>query len=440
MATRQLAPGASLDIPEEGMMEIRVLSVGSSTPIRLDLSGDGLYNRMNNSAFKLLKCEGEIEIRIQPVENADFSNTISGTVQVVKGRRGAGSEDIYEFQNVPLSDATSVRIGTIAPFNRGGTQMLTLTSATGFSKKNVEGLAAVVKAKLRTLIDEGQIVLPRNLNVVVALDNGAAMSTPALRHHVSDAVNIISGTVAACTDTDNVYLQWGRNHSERVALGQLENRIQESIDQGAKYIGGSEYVGDGLRDLTFVISDVAPALIDSGNSNAIALVLGNNPVDIPIEGSTGALVNVDDSFASRVNDPLNLSGAQRNPLKVVSTALENLAQQKLPTPSRPRTVRGSAQTVSRGPEVPSMPTWEGFESPAPSAPQAAPQFEAPTVAAPSFAPPTMPAQPSAPQPPSAPPSAPPADPWGQPPSGSGQGTDQGNGQDDNSRQTFGWGN
>lgn len=365
MSFRQLVPGTTTRLRMEGMLEVRVVTAGSNVPAELNLEGEGRYNRMSGSAFKLLECSGEISVSIQPGRGTDFSNAVSATVQISSGRRGSSAEEIIEFPPATLSDNSPLRIATLTR-NDGWLEVSTANTSVG---QSVAGLGGIVRSNLRPMIDASNSYLPDDMGVRVFLDCGAAMATPALIGLIPQAVNVITGSVAACSSLDSVELCWGHDGTERVSLEMLESRVVEIVKKGHRYVGGAEYSGDGMSHLTFVISDVAPAVVEFAESNAVALVLGDNPVDIPVEGNNSAIVNIGSSFESRLSAPVtaadSASGMQ-HPLKIVSEAIATVVQGTLPAAHSRRKLRGTTDFGDI--EPPAFPVPGLDSNPTPDAP------------------------------------------------------------------------
>lgn len=375
MSFRQLASGTTTKLRLDGMLEVRVVTAGTAAPAELHLDGEGRFNRMSDSAFKLLECTGEISVSIRPGKGTDFSSTVSATVQISSGRPGSSAEEIIELPPATLTDNSPMRVATLKWVD----DALEISVANTVVGQTVAGFGGIVRSNLRPLIDSNQAYLSDTVGIRVVVDTGAAMSTPALINLIPKAASIITGSVAACSSRDSVELQWGKNHIERANLDTLQSHIAEIVKRGHRYVGGSEYTDDGLSYLTFVISDVAPAVVEFAQSNAIALVLGDNPVDIPADGSIGAIINVGSSLESQISAPMDESADQRHPLRIVSEAISNVVRGELPKGNTVRMPRGETSVEEIGVSVPQMPSFEDTSALDTSVPSS---FGAPGVSVP----------------------------------------------------------
>lgn len=269
MSVNSLGEGQEFRMPARGMFQVQAHSLGSPELVRLELRGDADANRVDDSTLKVIGAGTSSEIVLKPVTGKDFGPGRSAQVIVTRGRPGTDSAQSIEFPRVTLDGRSEVVVGLI-----GAEGNDLLFRAEGLAAEGrLDGPAATVRAALRSALDTASVRPADGMGIRVHVDRSASMSAPSVLARVAPAVDVIVGVASVIPGSPGVTVVADGETRVLDSVTDLGGEVRQLVESGAARIGGGETVGEGLDDLTFVISDAVPAAVADGDSNAVSLLL-----------------------------------------------------------------------------------------------------------------------------------------------------------------------
>lgn len=272
MVMKSLNPGGAITMPAAGMFQIRAHALGTGEPVRLVVDGQAQLNQVDAATVKVLQVTGDLRLLVAPARGGEFGPGASAQIVLSRGRPGTDAAEGVELPPISLDGRSEAAAGTVSL--QGA--LLNVRAATG-NETNLEGPASTVGAALRSAFDSQGVHPPSGLALRLHLDRSASMSVPAVREHLDTAVSIVVGAASIACSGGTVTLVTDGAESVLAGPAALPDAVTAASAEAIRRIGGGENIGSGRAALTFVISDSAPAAVVEGTSNAVSLVLGNQP-------------------------------------------------------------------------------------------------------------------------------------------------------------------
>lgn len=272
MVMKSLNPGGAITMPAAGMFQIKAHALGTGEPVRLVVDGQAQHNQVDAATVKVLQVTGDLRLIVAPARGGEFGPGASAQIVLSRGRPGTDAAEGVELPPISLDGRSEATAGTVSLQG----SLLHVRAVTG-NETNLEGPASTVGAALRSAFDSQGVYPPSGLALRLHLDRSASMSVPAVREHLDTAVSVVVGAASIACSGGTITLVTDGSEMTLSGPAELPDAVTASSAEAVRRIGGGESVSTGKNELTFVISDSAPAAVVDGSSNAVALVLGNQP-------------------------------------------------------------------------------------------------------------------------------------------------------------------